>query len=572
MAIFHLNESNISRSDGRSAVACAAYRACEKLEDHTFGKTQDYTKKKGLKYKKIFAPFHTNEDLLNRQNLWNAVEKKEFNANGSMKANARLAKEYTCALPHELTDAQRIHIVNDFCTKFIRKHNVIVDACIHAPHENDDETDNKNYHVHIMFTTRVVNEKGELGKKQRTFNDDGIKILKDSRATFASVVNTVLEEAGLDERVDHRSYADQGLDFLEATTHEGHEVTALRRQGLDTEISLKNDSIKAKNLDAAREYQQVIKGLDQEIIVKSRLEDQISKLEDELRLTEAEEKELLAELDNLNREEEHLQEQQVQEIDKAYDDFIRCQDIYAEFANQFYTIRSNAADNQKQIESNLTKTKRWLEENKLNFRMSDNGRFHDARHYTDVDVKKPDFFMTEKLIKQAKNENWREYATEVEQLASKYNIDKLVNRLRDCSEILKRNDIVLPIIKPTFWQKLKREYVHSFDTIHDFENDMQPLLVEKQADDFKIEQEKNQQARQAEIDHLRKIENDRRDAEFREQLRQEKELKEKRYEQERRERNQREYLRRQELEKQQKNEPKEPKKPDNDNNNDYTPW
>ena len=34
--------------------------------------------------------------------------------------------------------------------------------------------------------------------------------------------------------------------------------------------------------------------------------------------------------------------------------------------------------------------------------MSDNGRFHDARHYTDVDVKKPDFFMTEKLIKQAK--------------------------------------------------------------------------------------------------------------------------------------------------------------------------
>jgi predicted component of type VI protein secretion system len=49
--------------------------------------------------------------------------------------------------------------------------------------------------------------------------------------------------------------------------HEGHEVTALRRQGIDTEISLKNDAIKAKNLEAAREYQQIIKGLDQEIIV-----------------------------------------------------------------------------------------------------------------------------------------------------------------------------------------------------------------------------------------------------------------------------------------------------------------
>ena len=569
MAIFHLNESNISRSDGRSAVACAAYRACEKLEDQTFGKTQDYTKKKGLKYKKIFAPFHTNEELLNRQNLWNAVEKKEFNANGSMKKNARLAKEYTCALPHELEDWQRIQIVDDFCSNFVKKHNVIVDACIHAPHENDGETDNKNYHVHIMFTTRAVNEKGELGKKQRTFNDNGPEILKDSRATFASVVNTVLENAGLDERIDHRSYKDQGLDFLEATTHEGHEVTAMRRQGIDTEISLNNDAIKANNLEAAREYQQVIKGLDQEIIVPSRLEDQIIQLEKELQLTEAEEKELLAELLNLNQEEERLQEQQVHEIDNAYDDFSRCQDIYAEFANQFYTIRSNAADNQKQIESNLTKTKRWLEENKLNFRMSDNGRFHDARHYTDVDVKKPDFFMTEKLIKQAKNENWREYATEVEQLASEYNIEKAVKRLSQCSKILENNGIELPTTKPTFWQKLKGEYVHSFDTLHDFNDDMSPLLKAKQTDDLKIEQEKIQQARQVEIDHLRTIENDRRDAEFSERLRREREQKEQRHEQERREREHLAFLKRQELEKQPKN---EPKKPNNDNDNDYSPW
>ena len=78
MAIFHLNESNISRSDGRSAVACAAYRACEKLEDLTFGKTQDYTKKKGLEYKNIYAPEHTNTKLLDRQTLWNTVEKKRI--------------------------------------------------------------------------------------------------------------------------------------------------------------------------------------------------------------------------------------------------------------------------------------------------------------------------------------------------------------------------------------------------------------------------------------------------------------------------------------------------------------
>ncbi|WP_168526839.1 MobA/MobL family protein, partial [Acinetobacter sp. A3] len=45
MSIYHLSVKAISRSDGRSAVACAAYRAGEKLLDDRYGKEQDYTKK-----------------------------------------------------------------------------------------------------------------------------------------------------------------------------------------------------------------------------------------------------------------------------------------------------------------------------------------------------------------------------------------------------------------------------------------------------------------------------------------------------------------------------------------------
>ncbi len=86
-------------------------------------------------------------------------------------------------------------------------------------------------------------------------------------------------------------------------------------------IALENDAIKAKNLDAAREYQQIIKGLDQEIIVPSRLEDQITQLENELQLTEAEEKELLAELVNLNLEEERLQEIFMQNLPISFTPF-----------------------------------------------------------------------------------------------------------------------------------------------------------------------------------------------------------------------------------------------------------
>jgi len=426
MAIFHLNESNISRSDGRSVVACAAYRACEKLLDHTYGNTQDYTRKKGLEYKSIYAPEHTNEKLLDRQTLWNEVEKKEFNANGSMKANARLAKEYTCALPHELTHKERIKIVDDFCRDFVKKHNVIVDACIHAPHDHDDETDNKNYHVHIMFTTRLVNEKGELGKKQRTFNDDGPKILKDTRATFANIVNTALENAGLEERIDHRSYKDQGLDFLEPTAHEGHEVTALRRQGIDTEISLKNDVIKAKNLETAREYQQIIKGLDQEIIVPNKLEDQIAELEKELRLTAAEEQKLLAELANLDREEELLQEKLAQQIDNAYDNFIEQQSQYIEFAKRFYAKGDHTNKQLELIDKQLEKSQKWL--SKQNGFYYSNGLFYDNYHHQRIDVSTPYYFTTHHKTETKKEEVMKQYRKDVAKLSDDFDIENTVNR------------------------------------------------------------------------------------------------------------------------------------------------
>lgn len=555
MAIFHLNESNISRSDGRSAVACAAYRACEKLEDYTFGKTQDYTRKKGLEYKCIYAPEHTNEKLLDRQTLWNEVEKKEFNANGSMKANARLAKEYTCALPHELTDHERIKIVDDFCRDFVKKHNVIVDACIHAPHDND-ETDNKNYHVHIMFTTRLVNEKGELGKKQRTFNDDGPKILKDTRATFANIVNTALENAGLEERIDHRSYNDQGLDFLEPTAHEGHEVTALRRQGIDTEISLKNDVVKAKNLEAAREYQQIIKGLDQEIIVPNKLEDQIAELEKELRLTAAEEQKLLAELANLDREEELLQEKLAQQIDNAYDNFIEQQSQYIEFAKRFYAKGDHTNKQLELIDKQLEKSQKWL--SKQNGFYYSNGLFYDNYHHQRIDVSTPYYFTTRHKTETKKEEVMKQYRKDVAKLSDDFDIENTVSALKQNAEKLTDNGIELPILAPTFMQKLRREYVHSFDTLDDFKTDMKPVFDEYRAETLHAEKEKQ------------KLIQEEKDLEaFRQNIEEQKRKHEAEYELEMKLRRQAsQQLRQQSW----ANEPQQEKKPRKDNNNDYTPW
>ncbi|WP_171499763.1 MobA/MobL family protein, partial [Acinetobacter guerrae] len=74
-------------------VACAADRAGEKRECDTYGKTKDYTRKTGIEYTQRFAPDGAKPDLLNRQNLWNQAEQSELKKDGSIKQEARLAKE-----------------------------------------------------------------------------------------------------------------------------------------------------------------------------------------------------------------------------------------------------------------------------------------------------------------------------------------------------------------------------------------------------------------------------------------------------------------------------------------------
>ncbi len=99
------------------------------------------------------------------------------------------------------------------------------------------------------------------------------------RETFADITNQNLARAGYLTEVDHRSYADQN-NGLQATIHEGSKVTQLRRQGIDTEISLKNDLIKQQNAENQR-LPEILKGLEQEIRLA---EFQISKYQAEIRL------------------------------------------------------------------------------------------------------------------------------------------------------------------------------------------------------------------------------------------------------------------------------------------------
>lgn len=302
MAIFHFSVKAISRADGKSAVACAAYRAGEKLTCEYYGKVQDYTRKTGVEHSQIYAPNNTKEKLLDRQNLWNAVEKAE------RKKNALLAREFEIAFPSELNAQQRKKMLDELCQKLVKKHGVIVDAAIHAPH-TDGGSDERNYHAHIMFTTRAIDPKnGEFSaKKYRDFSrDSGTKTVCHWREYFADLTNDHLAKAGFAVRVDHRSYKDQ-KNGLEATTHEGPKATKLRRLGVTTEIILKNDAIKQRNAECI-EAPRILKHLEQEIFASEKI---VSTLK-------SEREELNVKINKNNLVEAHERVQNFREIYEAF--------------------------------------------------------------------------------------------------------------------------------------------------------------------------------------------------------------------------------------------------------------
>ncbi len=96
MAIYHCSIKIIKRSQGRSAVAAAAYRSGQKLTNEWDGITHDYTKKGGVVHSEILLPAHAPPEFSDRSTLWNSVEKIEKSR------NAQLAREIEIALPAEL--------------------------------------------------------------------------------------------------------------------------------------------------------------------------------------------------------------------------------------------------------------------------------------------------------------------------------------------------------------------------------------------------------------------------------------------------------------------------------------
>lgn len=177
MAIYHCSVKCITRSEGRSAVAAAAYRSGEKLTNCYDGVTHDYTKKRWILHQEIMLPEQAPVSYKDRSELWNAVEMAERSS------SCRLAREVQVALPLELTMEENIALVQQYVQKNFVRQGMCADIAIHNPPKKNDrhqpvdknghptkllnEMQFHNPHAHILLTVRPMDEKGKWQPKSQ---------------------------------------------------------------------------------------------------------------------------------------------------------------------------------------------------------------------------------------------------------------------------------------------------------------------------------------------------------------------------------------------------------------------
>ena len=294
MAIYHFSVKIISRGQGKSSVAAAAYRSGTKLKDERQGKTFDYHKNEVI-YSDIIIPPNAPPEYKDREILWNAVEKIE------KQSNAATAREWEIAIPQELNLEQSISLVRNF-TQSLATEGICTDCNIHWK--------NGNHHAHILGTTRPLKPDGTWGEKERksyALDEQGNKIpiidpetgqqkigargrkmwkrelvasndwnkrekLLEWRERWASMVNLALEQAQINQRVDHRSNSTRGITNT-PTIHEGYAARAIEKRGNIADRCEINRKIKQDNAER-QQIEQEIKQKTKEISALERLEEE----------------------------------------------------------------------------------------------------------------------------------------------------------------------------------------------------------------------------------------------------------------------------------------------------------
>ena len=278
--------------------------SCSRILNDYDGVQHDYTRKRGLLWQQVFLPSNAPAEWSDRAKLWNAVEENEKTK------DSRLAREFVVALPVELDRDAWTELLTEYVqTNFVAE-GMCADVCIHDtdghnPHAHImltvrplDDNGRWQYKTEKEYLcVRNGEERGFTAKEFKAAQSKGwekqyrykvgrkkvymapseaeakgltrlSKHPKSSkygrqnpvserwnseeqlvlwREAWADMTNRFLERAGTEERVDHRSHAERGLDE-QPTVHEGVPARAMEAAGIMSDRCELNRQIKADNL------------------------------------------------------------------------------------------------------------------------------------------------------------------------------------------------------------------------------------------------------------------------------------------------------------------------------------
>jgi hypothetical protein len=210
-------------------------------------------------------------------------------ADAHERVNGRTYTELQIALPRELDPAQRQELARE-ATRELLGDRFAYTLAVHAPlaKDNIDQP-----HMHLMFSERVVDSNTQSLSEDRFFKRNGAK--KDPewnardkpmevREKWVEMMNAAMERHGQEQRLDARSWANQGRDDLaslrEEKTLRGFGAEAMERHAEIDQLRMERAELPPPHLGRAAAIEHLEQKAEQTIAqVQAREAKELSRLD-----------------------------------------------------------------------------------------------------------------------------------------------------------------------------------------------------------------------------------------------------------------------------------------------------
>jgi hypothetical protein len=211
-------------------------------------------------------------------------------ADAHERANGRTYTELQIALPRELDTMQRQELARE-ATRELMGERFAYTLAVHVPLAKD-KIDQP--HMHLMFSERAIDERTRALPEDQFFKRNGAKKDRETwhgqekpeqvREQWVQMMNRAMERAGQEQRLDARSWANQGREDLhelrEEKTLQGNGPEAMERHAKIDQLRQQRAELPAPHLDQAAAAAQIEREAEKAVSAIERWRDeQLARLE-----------------------------------------------------------------------------------------------------------------------------------------------------------------------------------------------------------------------------------------------------------------------------------------------------